>query len=292
MLSRLQRKFGRFAIPNLTVYMIAVYLAGYVLSYMGRGILAFLAFEPSLVLKGQVWRLFTWILVPPTRSNLLVIFLMLFIFYQFGTILERTWGDFQYNFYIFNGMLLTLACGFIGYGITRAMGMQVFDMSYTTYYVSTSIILAVAAMYPDMEVRLYFLIPIKFRWAALIDVLYMVYSCAIAFRDGDMAMIAMIIACFANLLIMLALLKQDKGQSASPLSAARAARRRSEYHKKIQQGNKDGYVNKDGIVTKHRCTVCGRTELDGDDLEFRYCSKCKGSHEYCQDHLFNHKHIT
>lgn len=291
MLSKLQRKFGRFAIPNLTIYLIATYIIGYVLSYASGGrLLLYLAFEPTLVLRGQIWRLITWILVPPSGSNIFVILLMLFIFYQFGTILERTWGAFRYNFFIFNGLILTLIAGFILTGITTAMGLHIMDMSYNTYYIATSIILAVAAEYPDMEVRLYFLIPMRFKWVALIDVVFLVYSCINAVQRHNVAIIAMIAACFVNLAIMILLLKQEREKS-SPLSAARNARSRSSFRRKVREGQRGTYTNKDGVVTRHRCTVCGRTELDGDNLEFRYCSKCNGDYEYCQDHLFNHVHI-
>ena len=45
-------------------------------------------------------------------------------------------------------------------------------------------------------------------------------------------------------------------------------------------------------LTHHKCAVCGRTEKDDPNLEFRYCSKCEGNLEYCMDHLYTHKHVT
>ncbi len=287
MISKLEQKFGRYAIPNLTMYLIISYVIGYVLSFMGSGVLYFIALEPSLILKGQIWRLVTWLLMPPGFSNVFIMFLMLFIFYQFGTILERTWGVFRYNLYIVSGILLTLIGSFIAKFILNAMGISFLSMSYNTYYIATSIFLAVAAMYPDMEVRLYFIIPIKFKWAALIDVAFLVYGCFTAAKTGSVSTVVMIVASLVNLVLMLYLMK-----NASPYRSSQNAKRRRDFQAKMNAGRQQTtYRSSSGQVTKHKCAICGRTELDGDDLEFRFCSKCNGNYEYCQDHLFTHQHI-
>ena len=56
----------------------------------------------------------------------------------------------------------------------------------------------------------------------------------------------------------------------------------------------ESVTRKDSPVrtARHKCAVCGRTELDAPDLEFRYCSKCAGDHEYCSEHLYTHTHVT
>jgi uncharacterized membrane protein YeaQ/YmgE (transglycosylase-associated protein family) len=288
MITKLERKFGRYAIPNLTMYLVVSYVIGYVLSLIGGNILYFIALEPTLILRGQVWRLVTWLIMPPGFSNIFIMFLMLFIYYQFGTILEKTWGVFRYNLYIFSGIILTIIGAFLAKFILNALGMTFLSMSYSTYYIATSIFLAVAAMYPEMEVRLYFIIPIKFKWAALIDVAFLVYACMSAAKTGSVSIVVMIVASLLNLALMLHLFKNS-----SPYRASQNAKRKREFQAKMNAGRQQRttYTSASGVVTKHKCAICGRTELDGDELEFRFCSKCNGNYEYCQDHLFTHTHI-
>lgn len=285
MLDKLQRKFGRYAIPNLTLYLMATYVIGYLLVlFQAAGVLSAIAFFPPLILRGQVWRLITWLIMPSGVSSPFILFLMLFIFYQFGSILERTWGAFRYNFYIFSGILITIICGFVGSAIGSVIGWQM-DMGMNSYYIATSIFLAVAAMYPEMEVRLYFIIPIKFKWAAIIDIAFLAYEFYRALQYHYMSTMVMIAASLINLLLIL--LKKT-----SPYQAARQAKRRREFTRGFEEGRRNAtYQSASGTITKHKCAICGRTELDGDDLEFRFCSKCNGNYEYCQDHLFTHPHV-
>ena len=62
-----------------------------------------------------------------------------------------------------------------------------------------------------------------------------------------------------------------------------------------QQGNPNwanSYQSSTGEKPyRHKCTVCGRTDVTNPELEFRYCSKCKGYYCYCMDHINNHVHI-
>ena len=288
MLDKLQRKFGKYAIHNLTIIMIATYVIGYVLQY--TPLWSYLVLDPAMVLRGQIWRLVTWILTPPPTSSLITALLMLFVFYQFGQILENTWGDFRYNFFIFSGMILTVIGAFAAYAIKMAVGWTMVSYystylyAYNTYYISMSILLAVAAMYPDMTVRLYFIIPIRFKWVAIIDIVFMLYECWQAYRYGIITNVVMIICSMINLVWCLMQIRK-----ASPIGAAKQKARQAQFRRSYREGERTHTGS--GSVTKHRCAVCGRTEKDGADLEFRFCSKCNGNYEYCQDHLFTHKHI-
>ena len=291
MIYKLERKLGKYAIPDLTKYIIGLYCVDYLLYYvlaaMGTNSYALFGFVPEYILSGQIWRIVSWILIPPSSLSFWT-FIMLLMFYQFGMILQHTWGDFKYNFFIFNGLIVTLVTAFIGYFICRAMGMGtsiLFPMN--TYYVSLSTFLAVAACYPDMEVRLYFLIPIKFKWAAAIDIVYMIYEVVQGMKYGLAYQVVMIVASLINLAIMLYLLKTG---SFSAKDRFKQAKRRTEFNQQYRAGASSGYKSASGQITKHKCAICGRTELDGDDLEFRFCSKCHGNYEYCQDHLFTHTH--
>ena len=217
-LNKLERKFGRYAVHNLTTYLIGTYIIGYAIRLFIPDMMIWLYLQPGAILHGQIWRIVSWILVPP-QGSLLEIVIMLMLYYSLGTTLERTWGAFRYNVYIFSGILFTVLGAFVLY-ILYGSGADFLGGYFSTYYINLSIFLAFAASYPDMELLLYFILPIKIKWM---------------------------------------------GQTRPHMTYANGA--------------------------KHRCAVCGRTELDDSSLEFRFCSKCNGNYEYCQDHLFTHQHV-
>lgn len=279
-LAKLERKFGRYAIPGLTRFIIGAYAIGYLFSFMGGGtILGYLTLEPGLIIfKGQVWRLLTWVLVPPSSFSIFTAFMLLFYF-SVGTNLERTWGNFMYNVYIFGGMIFTVIGAFICYFIAQA-GMQAGALAgvgyyFSTYYVSMSIFLAYAVTYPDMQILLYFIIPIKMKWMGIVYGVFLVYSCVQMNWIGRVAVAASLL----NFLVFF--LNTRNFKRITP----REIKRKQTYKKAVQQT-----VHQPG-QPRHKCAVCGRTEMDDPNLEFRYCSKCKGNFEYCQDHLFTHEHV-
>ncbi|HOO28918.1 MAG TPA: hypothetical protein PLU43_10680, partial [Lachnospiraceae bacterium] len=158
LLNKMERKIGRYAIHNLSLYIIIGYAVGYILNLTGS--LEFLSLDPYRILHGQIWRLVTWILVPPSSLGIFTI-IMLFFYYSIGTSLERTWGAFRYNVYIFSGMLFTLIGAFILYAIYTQFGGymgeealigQLVSQKFSTYYVNLSIFLTFAACYPNMQV--------------------------------------------------------------------------------------------------------------------------------------------
>ena len=277
-LDKLERKFGRFAIPNLTVYLLAGYVIGFGIMYLMPDMIGYLTLEPALILRGQVWRIISWVLIPPTTNVISLVFLVL-LYYSLGTALESTWGSFRYNVYIFSGLLFTVIAEFGLYAYFRfrygvEMPLSMIGLV-STNYITMSIFLAFAAIYPDMEVLLYFILPIKMKWMALVYVVMAGYS---FFRGGLMTKVA-IGASLLNFIIFF--LSSRNMKRFGPREQARKARfkRQSAPHMKYSNG------------AKHRCAVCGRTELDDPCLEFRFCSKCNGNYEYCQDHLFTHEHV-
>ena len=172
-LDKLERKFGRFAIPNLTVYLLAGYVIGFGIMYLMPDMIGYLTLEPALILRGQVWRIISWVLIPPTTNVISLVFLVL-LYYSLGTALERTWGSFRYNVYIFSGLLFTVIAEFGLYAYFRfrygvEMPLSMIGLV-STNYITMSIFLAFAAIYPDMEVLLYFILPIKMKWMALVYV--------------------------------------------------------------------------------------------------------------------------
>ncbi len=272
-LNKMERKFGRYAISNLSAYIIATYVAGYLMYYLAPSIFQWLTLEPYFILRGQIWRLVTWVLIPPEQPGLFTI-IMLFFYYSLGTNLEHTWGKFRYNVYIFMGMISTILGAFILYFILGGNG--VFGSSlFSTYYINMSIFLAFAVSYPNMEVLLYFFIPIKMKWMGILYGVFIVYS----FIQNSWVGRVAIIASLLNFIVYFVMTRNL--QRVSP----KEIKRKREFQRQVQSAEpKKG-------EPRHRCAVCGRTELDDENLEFRYCSKCDGNYEYCQDHLFTHEHI-
>ncbi len=277
LINKMERKFGKYAISNLTMYIVITYVVGYLLLYLAPNMLSYFLLEPALILRGQVWRIVSWLLIPPGSLDIFTI-IMLFFYYSIGTTLERTWGAFRYNLYIFGGIILTVIGAFILYFILRltgSAGILIYEGgSFSTYFISMSIFLGFAAEYPNMQVLLYFIIPLKIKWLALVDIIYLVWQMA---QSGWVTRAAIICSLMNFIIFFFA------SRNMTRISPRQIKRKRT-YMRAVNN-------SRQGNVTKHKCAVCGRTELDGDDLEFRFCSKCKGNYEYCQDHLFTHKHV-
>ena len=272
-LDKMERRFGRYAIRNLTMYLLAGYAIGYLLSFMMPQLLNYFTLEPALILKGQVWRLLSWVIIPPNDNIIFVIFMML-LYYSLGNTLESYWGAFRYNVYIFSGILFTVIGAFIVNGLIG--GITGFGSLYSTYYINMSIFLACASIMPDYQLLLYGIIPIKMKWLAILDVVLL----AVDAVQGGLIIRIVIIASLLNFIIFFFCNRNLRGHS--PKQAAR----RKKFQKQISRPQ-----NQYAGGAKHRCVVCGRTELDDPTLEFRYCSKCNGNYEYCQEHLFTHEHV-
>ena len=286
----LRRKLEKYAIPNLTLYLIICYGIGYLMQYLVPAGYQYLMLDPFLVLKGQVWRLVTWILIPPDSSNIFFVLITLYLYYSLGGLLERIWGTYKYNVYLFSGLLFTILGAFVLCGYSVLMGAQptmytglyllnngsaVYFGQFSTYYINMSIFLACAASIPDVQVLLMFIFPIKVKWLGMVYGIILLVNCI---QGG----IATWIVVMFSLLNCLVFFLRSKGKM--HLSVGQI-KRQQEFHQKMRSaGQTKG-------ITRHKCAICGRTELDGDDLEFRFCSKCNGNYEYCQYHLFTHEHV-
>lgn len=273
-LNKLERKFGRYAIHNLTLYLIGGYIIGFGVYMFVPNLLNLLTLEPAYILHGQIWRIISWVLIPPSGNIFTTVIMMLF-YYSLGTALERTWGAFRYNVYIFSGILFTVIGAFLLYLIVGvdAVGYGVF---FSTYYINMSIFLAFAVSYPDMEVLLYFILPIKMKWMALVYAALTIYDLV----RGNLFTRIAIIASLLNFIVFFL-----SSRNVKPYMPKEQMRKR-----KFKQEQECPHMTYAGGA-RHRCAVCGRTELDDPNLEFRFCSKCNGNYEYCQDHLFTHEHV-
>ncbi|GFH89018.1 hypothetical protein IMSAGC002_00263 [Lachnospiraceae bacterium] len=283
-MSNFEKKFGKYAINNLSLTLIMCYAAGYLIEMVLPGLFYFLTLNPYAIIHGQVWRLVTWILIPPDSSNLFFVLLMLYFYYSLGTSLERTWGTYRYNVYIFSGMLFTIIGSFLMMGycyLVRPADMVAYGPSvffsavsplFSTYYVNMSIFLAFAATFPEVQVLLMFIIPIKVK---VLGIIYGVMLIANFIQGSAYSRFAMAASLF-NFVVFWITSKNHIHMS------PKQVKRRQEYRREVKRNTG---------VTKHKCAICGRTELDSPDLEFRFCSKCNGNYEYCQEHLFTHQHV-
>lgn len=277
-MNKLERKFGKYAISNLTLYMIIGYVIGYLLMMFAPQVLSQLILVPSLVMKGQVWRLFTWILTPPELGIDIFTIVMLFFYYSIGTLLERSIGKFLYNVYVFGGMFFTMAGTMLTYIFCQyvihyplAIDSQVYIVS--TYYICLSLFLAVAVCYPDMQVLYAMIIPVKMKW---MSVLYLVFILYYFINSGLLGRVNIIMS-LLNFVIFYFSTKNFRRFSPKQI------KRKRNYTKQVRMNHAE--------QVGHKCYVCGITDKDAPNMQFRYCSKCSGNKEYCQDHLFTHKHM-
>ncbi|MEG0803517.1 MAG: rhomboid family intramembrane serine protease [Pygmaiobacter sp.] len=184
-LDKLERKWGRHAIPNLMTTVIAGMALVFAcnLLFPRAHLLSYLYFAPSLILRGQIWRLFTFIFIPPDSSLLFIAF-ALYLYYFIGSSLEREWGSFRFNVYYLLGMLGSILAGFITGAATNS-------------FLNLSLFFAFAAVYPDMQLLLFFIIPIKIKYLALFDGVLYLFS----FLSGGLTVKAAIVASLINFFI-------------------------------------------------------------------------------------------
>ena len=284
-INKMERKFGRFAIPNLTMYIIGLYVIGYVLELVSirYNMIPLLTLNPILIFKGQIWRLVSWVLIPPTAPYILTIITLIF-YYFVGNNMERTMGTFRYNVFVFGGMILMIIGAFLAYGTflladpeNAAQIVTDYASVFSTYYLQQMVFLAFAICYPEVQVLLMFIIPIKVKWLGIAYGVIMIYSCLQGLIVGNFCVFFAIGSQLLNLFFFY--LQTGRLSRFKP----KDVKRRHDFNRNVKMAPRG--------VTRHKCAVCGRTEETNPELEFRFCSKCNGNYEYCQDHLFTHQHI-
>ena len=293
-----ERKYGKYAISNLTVYLLVGWAIGYAVEIINADFLEYLTLDPYAILHGQIWRLFTWLIMPPSNINFIFLIFMFLLYYSLGTALEQYWGKFFYNVYIFSGMLFTMICAFIAYFVllfpkmrlddpeignllSQYAGMIVGSM-FSTYYILSTIFFAYAALAPNQQLYLYMILPVKIKWIAWLDAAQILYHFIIVGRlEGPQVLAYRICIIMSLLNFIIYFLATRKLYRFNP----KHVKQKVKFNQSMRQAQPAAGQ------PIHKCTVCGRTELDDENLTFRYCSKCNGNHEYCQDHLFTHEHI-
>ena len=276
----------RFGIPNLMRYIVIGTAAVYILMVLTRNndanALSFLSFNLNGLLHGEIWRIVTFIFVPGDMRPFWLI-VALYFYYWIGSSLEREWGTARFTLYYLSGALLTV----LGVVIVSLITGNHYLTIYGTGYVNLSMFLAFAVLFPDVQVLLFFIFPIRMKWLAYIDVFYFFFDIARYIAAGRWYYSIMPIVALLNFVIffwpeLTRFFKLEHHQSRQAThfhNTVRAQQRQEQYQQQTQ-----GF--------RHKCAVCGRTDVTNPELQFRYCSKCAGYHCFCSDHIFNHVHFT
>ena len=266
----------RLGIPNLMRFIVAANAAIYLLSIFDRSglLLQFLMMDAQAVLHGQVWRLVTYALAPTSGGFWLIV--SLFFYYWLGSTLEQLWGSAKFTIYYLSGVLLTALAAILAYFID-GVSLPILGAS----YVNTALFFAYALTYPDTIINIYFIIPIKMKWLAILEAVLYALSVIQSIAAGYWGMALLPVVALLNLLIFFSPDFQQR------VDRARVRRRPEavQFRRAVkEQQRQKGY--------NHKCSVCGRTDTEYPNLQFRYCSKCAGYHCFCEDHIFNHTHFT
>ncbi len=323
---KLERKLEKYTIPRLYLVIIVCMIIGYIIRYAFPSLYDNILLIPYMItVRHQYWRLFTWIFTVPFEVgnsffSLLFLPISLYFYYFLGRSLEAYWGKVMYNLYVLGGALLTdilvVLGGLYYYVLSPAAETHLNSFPYemasygdsvyaglgVTRYMLISIFLAFTVVGGDNMVYLYFLIPVKMKWLGYVDLLLLTYY----FVTGGLFTRIIVFSSVANYFIY-AYINRSKTRP-----TLKDRKRQKEFVKAKQKGYKPqrtrgkrgdvidfpggsiippGTGNPQGI-TIHKCAVCGRTEVDSPNLEFRFCSKCNGNYEYCSEHLYTHQHVN
>ncbi len=254
LLSRLESKFGRFAIPGL-VQVIALFQLLVLLMVVFMSLeaasayLGFLELNPARVMKGEVWRLVTHVFVPRQLSLIWALFgtmIMMWI----GRSLDEAWGAFRVNLYIFGWMFVV------------TVGTLVFHWPTTSLYLYQSLLFAFATLFPNEEISLYFVLPIKMKWVALLSAGFTAFMVM-----QNPALLLPVLAGHLNYLIAF-----GPGFVSERARQARVMARRTRFES--AQVPQNTYF--------HQCSVCKKTDVDNPQLDFRVldsgeeiCTECR-----------------
>ncbi|MBE5926567.1 MAG: hypothetical protein E7270_06350 [Lachnospiraceae bacterium] len=295
LLAKWDRKYGKYAIKNIMIYFIIGYAIMWgIINFLPGVFYNVLNPDMELVLKGQVWRLLTIVFLPPDYDNIVLVAISFYFLYFIGQLMENMWGSFALNFFFFIGIVLHIVGAILIY-IFLEINVGAMPYMYGSYYLTMALFVLVGMSAPDVQVLLMFIIPIKMKWLAAVTLAVLIGTVGFTFMlcTGNLSM--SLIQGLANIGIIpfpvfaasalfslitfgiMYMLMRSYG------SVSRKQKKRKQAFEKK--------VNSNNVIKVHKCAICGRTDKDDASLQFRYCSKCNGAYEYCQDHLWSHEHI-
>jgi len=256
MWERLERRLGRWAVPDLTRILVAGQVLLYAAGYLGVPVFERGAFIPELALAGEWWRFLTFVFIPPL-ANPIFAFFAWYLFYLMGSALEGHWGALRYDLFLL-----------IGYALTVAAALLAPELPATNVFIGGSVFLAFAFLYPDFELLILFILPVKVKWLALLTWL----GYGFQLLAGTWQTRLFVLASAGNFLIFF---------GRDILWLMRSGHRRMAAVARDVSGKKAAF---------HRCAACGITDVSHPTMDFRYCPECRGL-GYCRDHIFAHQHV-
>lgn len=273
MIDRFCFNHPRFGVPNLALILVIGSVAVYVLdmlTYTGVAVSSLLSFDRTLILQGQIWRLVTFVFTT-WGQNLFSFLLAMYFLWFVGTTLEREWGTAKFSCYYGLGLILTILSGLVtGYASTGNL--------------ETTLFLAFATLYPDTQFLLFYIIPVKAKYLGWISGALLAISFLGSVIRLDLGGALLVLVSVFNYLLFF----WDELMYHTARIRGRARHSQKSNVIQFKKAAKDFQKRE----FTHKCAVCGRTDVDFPDLDFRYCSRCAGYHCYCMDHINNHTHIT
>jgi len=275
-LDRFCAKHPKFGISNLMLYIaignVAIYLID-LFSMGGMSLASLLSFSRYAILRGQVWRLVSFVFVSESGdllfrgTGIFFVLVSAYFYWWIGSLLEREWGTAKFTVFYLGGVALNIVFGLlVGYA--------------SMAYVNLSMFFAFATLYPNMEILLFMIIPVKVKWIAWIDGALFAWAVVSNLLVGNWIGALLPVVAILNYFIFFwqdfryLFVKVKRRTSPQTINFKKA-------QKELRQ--RRGYL--------HKCAVCGVTDQDDPDMEFRYCSKCNGYYCYCADHINNHTHV-
>ena len=265
-------------ISNLMLYISLGTALVYIMSEMAGNYLLYnlLYFDRQLILQGQIWRLITYPLTYRI-DNLLLMAVSLFCYYSIGRAMENIWGTLRFNlFYLTGVIMMDVYC-------------LIFGGTASVTYLNLSLFLSYATLFPDAQFLLFFIIPVKAWIFALFDLDIVVMDLLLyPFPYNLFSVISL-----ANYFLFFGKDVLNVLPMSWRIRAKRGFKKQSQPKPKVIPFDAAPRSTKAAAQAAytHRCTVCGRTDVSNPELEFRYCSRCKGYYCYCEDHISNHSHI-
>ncbi len=275
----------RFGVPDLMRYIVIGNVLVYLLTVFGSyEAVSFLRFDWNAITHGELWRLVTFLFFPGYTSLRDAIWLVffLYLYYMIGTTLEREWGTAKFSLYYLMGVVLTVLTGVITGLIFHGATMA------GASYVNLSMFFAFAMLYPDTRFLLFFFIPVKVKWLAWIDAAFFALAVVQNLLAGSVLGALLPVIAILNFLIFFWTRITEEIAYRRGRSRHQTSHQTIQFKSAVRQQRK----KEEARGYRHKCAVCGRTDTDHPELEFRYCSRCAGYHCFCQDHIFNHTHFT
>ena len=259
-LYKTEKKLGKYSIRNLMLYITVLNGIVFLLMYADREglFITKLMLVPSLVMQGEIWRLVPFLFIPPNSSPMWIIF-TLYFYYMIGSTLEQEWGSFKFNIYYLVGVLGTIGAAFLLGSVSTAM------------YLNFSLIFAFSYLFPNFQILIFFILPVKMKYFSLVYAILLVFS----FWSTPLYGLITVGGSILNFILFF-----GKDIIVRLATGRKVYYNRRSFEAKIPKN-----------VTIHKCTVCGKTEKDDKNLEFRYCVDCEGDYEYCMEHLHTHEHV-